>query len=530
MPKRKARTPRAAARTPAVLPAGAEQADADVRRLGGALRERADDVLAGTIARSKDSQAYDARVRASFARTCSVSTAAVALWLAGGDPKAGHKAGNETWTIYGDLAARRAAPLGELIKRCLRWRDSVADVLRESAEQLNTCPEALPRALAMLQVSIDVTHVRTCQAFEAVRQRTDEELGERREDLAFMATHDALTGLPNRTLMLDRTEQILLRARRDGTPVAAFSIDIDNFKGINDTLGHASGDQLLRDITARLDDVVRGADALGRIGGDQFVVIAEELSLAAGPESIAERLLATLSEPFAGASEEQSVILTASIGVAMGERASAEEFLRDADIARNRAKGDGKSRYAVFESGMKDAARVSMELEMDLRGALRKGQYFLMYQPTFDLRTMNPTGMEALLRWRHPTRGVVQPDDFIPLLEDTGMIVEVGRWIVIEACRQAAEWRAAGHEIGMAVNVSGRQLDTDGLIADVREALSSCGMEPSALTLEITETTLMRNTEETSRRLNAIKKLGVRLAIDDFGTGYSSLRISSGSR
>jgi len=188
-----------------------------------------------------------------------------------------------------------------------------------------------------------------------------------------------------------------------------------------------------------------------------------------------------------------------------------------------RAKWDGKSRYAVFETGMHDTLQERMQLEMDLREALENDEFFLAYQPTFALSDMTPTGVEALLRWRHPARGIVQPNEFIPLLEDTGVITDVGRWVLREACRQGAAWREAGHQIGMAVNVSGRQLDTDQLIADIEAALCDSGLDPAALTIEITETTLMRNVEETVRRLAAIKRVGVRVAIDDFGTGYSSL-------
>jgi EAL domain-containing protein (putative c-di-GMP-specific phosphodiesterase class I) len=188
-----------------------------------------------------------------------------------------------------------------------------------------------------------------------------------------------------------------------------------------------------------------------------------------------------------------------------------------------RAKLDGKNRYVVFESEMQDAVQSRMELEMDLRDALQNDEFFLVYQPTFDLRDMSPTGLEALIRWNSPTRGVVQPDDFIPLLEETGLIVEIGRWVLDDACRQGSEWRKAGYPIGIAVNVSGPQLDTDDFIAYVQDALSESGMDPCALTIEITETTLMRNAEETARRLTAVKRLGVRIAIDDFGTGYSSL-------
>jgi EAL domain-containing protein (putative c-di-GMP-specific phosphodiesterase class I) len=217
------------------------------------------------------------------------------------------------------------------------------------------------------------------------------------------------------------------------------------------------------------------------------------------------------------------VTVTASIGIAAGDRIPAEELLRNADIAMYRAKWDGKHRYAVFETDMQDTMQNRMELEMDLREALEKKEFLLAYQPTVDLNDMNPTGVEALIRWKHPVRGTVQPNDFIPLLEETGLIVEVGGWVLREACSQGAAWRAAGYPIGMAVNVSGRQLDTDQLIADIENALADSGLLPQALTIEITETTLMRNVEDTVRRLTEIKALGVRIAIDDFGTGYSSL-------
>ena len=362
-----------------------------------------------------------------------------------------------------------------------------------------------------------------CECYEAERRLTDEELARREEELSFLATHDPLTGLPNRTLILDRVEQMLVRSYRSQTPVGALFVDLDNFKSINDTLGHAVGDELLQAVAARLDGVVR-ADALGRLGGDEFVVISEDLSLAAGPELVAERLLDALKPPFKLGKDKQSrVTVTASIGIASGEHTSAEELLRDADIAMYRAKWDGKNRHVVFETGMQGLVQSRMELEMDLREALAKKEFFLAYQPTIDLSDMSPNGVEALIRWEHPTRGVVQPDDFIPLLEETGLITEIGKWVLEEACAQGAAWRRSGYPIGIAVNVSGRQLDTDQLVLDVAEALSNSGLDPEALTIEITETTLMRNIEETASRLAQVKELGVRIAIDDFGTGYSSL-------
>jgi len=507
------------------LPTPAAVDPAQLCRLGEALNARTDDVVAGMLRRSAASgQVLAPVVEDSFVRVGTVSTIAVARWMAGEGAAVARDVGQESWRIFGQLAAQREAPLNEVTKRCLRWRDAADDVVRETAEQLALEPEVLAWALGMLQRSLDVTLVRMCESFESERQRSHEELTRRQEELAFLATHDALTGLPNRTLILDRVEQMLVRSRRSQTPVAALFVDLDNFKSINDTLGHGVGDELLRAVAARLDGVVRDIDALGRLGGDEFVVVAEGMSLSSGPEMIAERLLEALKQPFElEGAEKNRLTVTASVGIAAGDRVSAEELLRDADIAMYRAKWDGKNRYVVFESGMQDAVQSRMELEMDLRVAFEHDEFFLVYQPTFDLQEMTPTGMEALIRWRSPVRGVVQPDDFIPLLEETGLICEVGAWVLREACLQGAAWRQNGYGVGIAVNVSARQLDTDEFVTEVRDALAQSGLEPGVLTIEITETTLMSNADETAQRLAQIKELGVRIAIDDFGTGYSSL-------
>ncbi|HEX5145806.1 MAG TPA: EAL domain-containing protein [Conexibacter sp.] len=499
-------------------------ADTDLRRLGEQLKLRADDVVRDMVRRSAESaHPLDDVVEQSFERVGAVSTVAVARWMAGEGAEVARDLGQESWAIFGQLAAQRAAPLNEVTKRCLRWRDAAAHVAGACARELQAGDAALAQARQMLQRSLDVTLVRMCEAFEAERRKAHEELSRRQEELAFLATHDGLTGLPNRTLIRDRIEQMLVRAQVGGTPVAALFVDVDNFKSINDSLGHAVGDELLRAVAARLDGAVRGTDTLGRLGGDEFVVVAEGVSLAAGAEPIAERLLDALQDPFRLDGAETQVFVKASIGVATGHRTTADELLRDADIAMYRAKWDGKNRYVVFEAGMEDAVQLRMELEMDLQQAVQNREFFLVYQPTFDLVAMQPTGVECLIRWRSPSRGVVQPDDFIPLLEESGLIAAVGAWVLEEACRQGAAWHAAGHRIGIAVNVSARQLDDDELLGHVRRALASTGLHPTALTIEITETTLMRNAEETASRLLAIKDLGVRIAIDDFGTGYSSL-------
>ncbi len=497
----------------------------ELKRLGHALNSRTEDVVAAMLRRTRESGCeLDATVEERFARVGTVSSVAVARWMSGEGPEVAREVGQEAWQIFGQLASQRAAPLNEVTKRCLRWCDAAGEVLADCARELEVEQRVLSEALAMLQRSLNVTLVRMCESFETERRRADEELTRRQHELAFLATHDALTGLPNRTLILDRVEQMLRRSRRDHSPLAALFIDLDNFKAINDTLGHAAGDELLRAVASRLTAVVRETDAVGRLGGDEFVVVASELSLASGPELIAERLLAALDQPFKLDGVAQGPLkVTASIGIASGERDCAGDLLRDADIAMYQAKWDGRHRFAVFESGMQTAVQSRMELEMDLRVALENEEFFLVYQPTFNLSDMTPTGMEALIRWNSPRRDVVQPDDFIGLLEETGLIVEIGRWVLDEACRQGVRWREAGHPIGIAVNVSARQLDGDEFVEDVRRSLSDSGLEREALTIEITETALMRDTDATIARLVAIKQLGVRIAIDDFGTGYSSM-------
>jgi diguanylate cyclase (GGDEF)-like protein len=337
------------------------------------------------------------------------------------------------------------------------------------------------------------------------------------------ALHDELTGLPNRALILDRATHMLARAERDERPTAAFFLDLDNFKTVNDTLGHGAGDELLKAVAHRLATAIRATDTVGRLGGDEFVVLVEGTSLDGGPELVAARILDALAAPFELAGFEGIPLTTsASIGIAMGQGTSAGDLLRDADIALYRAKAAGKARAVVFEPYMQSEMLERLELELDLRANLCE-QFFVMYQPMYDLATLEITGVEALLRWNHPRRGVVSPSRFVPILEDTGMIFETGRWVLRESCRQAALWHRTGRPFVVSVNVSMRQLETDALVDDVRDALTTSGLDPSALVLEVTETALMRDVEATVDRLGRLKALGVRIAIDDFGTGYSSL-------
>jgi diguanylate cyclase (GGDEF)-like protein len=492
--------------------------------LGRALQARSDDVVASSQARNEAAGSWlGDDVEKQFAHISHVSTIAVARWMAGEPADVARNVGREAWTIFGQLAASRTVALDQVTKRCLRWADAANEVLARIAAANDISSDVLHDAETMVRRSLAVTLVRMCESFETVRRQTDEQLEVHQEELAFLATHDPLTGLPNRTLILDRAQQMLARSRRQQGPIAAFFIDLDNFKSINDTLGREVGDEMLRAVTARLEGIVRDTDVLGRVSGDEFIVIADSLSIAGGPELVAERLMDALKHPFEVGAKATRVTVTASIGIACGQQYTPAELLRDADIAMFQAKRDGKDRYVTFATEMQDSVQARMELEMDLRSALDNDEFFLVYQPTLDLDAMRPTGVEALLRWQHPQRGLVLPADFIPMLEETGMIVEIGRWVLDHACAQASRWHRIGFPIAMAVNVSGRQLDDSGFIVDVRNALAGSGLDPAMLTIEITETALMRNAQTTSRLLLAIKELGVRIAIDDFGTGYSSL-------
>jgi diguanylate cyclase (GGDEF)-like protein len=347
---------------------------------------------------------------------------------------------------------------------------------------------------------------------------------EKTRELSHQALHDTLTGLPNRALVLDRAEQALARAaRQPGTRAGALFIDIDGFKHVNDNLGHAAGDRLLRIVGERLQDTVREQDTVGRLGGDEFVVLVESTAGEATLDILADRLTEVLREPVELDDGRKIFSVTASIGVAIGQYATPDDLLRDADLALYAAKAAGKDRYALFDPSLYEGVEGRLELEADLSAAVDAEQFFLLYQSIFELPSASVVGVEALIRWRHPVRGIVAPDSFIPLAEETGLIATIGRWVLKEACHQAAAWAAQGLRLGMSVNVSAYQLGRKGFAEDVRRALHESGLAPSALTLEITETTLMRDVGTACERLEEIKALGVRVAIDDFGTGYASL-------
>ncbi len=348
---------------------------------------------------------------------------------------------------------------------------------------------------------------------------TERRRSERR--IQHMAHHDALTGLPNRALFAERLARMVERLGRADPLVAVLCLDLDRFKEVNDMLGHPAGDLLLRQVSERMRHEVRQADTLARLGGDEFAVILHALTAPAEAAKFADRIIAALSAPFD--LEVQTVTIGVSIGIALcsgGERRlDPDHVLRCADTALYRAKAEGRNGYRFFQPGMDRRLQQRRSVERDLRQALATGQFTLHYQPQFDLVTRRMTGVEALLRWPHPERGMVPPTEFIPVCEETGLIVPVGAWALRTACAQAAQWPG----IRLAVNLSPVQVRGNGLVDLVAEVLRDTGLAPGLLDLEITEGLLLQDTEQVLETLRGIRALGVGIVLDDFGTGYSSL-------
>jgi diguanylate cyclase (GGDEF)-like protein/PAS domain S-box-containing protein len=348
-------------------------------------------------------------------------------------------------------------------------------------------------------------------------------------ELEHQAFHDTLTGLPNRALFRNRVEHALASQRRNGRPVSVLFLDVDDFKLVNDSLGHAAGDEVLKEVARRIDDCMRPVDTAARLGGDEFAILIHEAESELQSVEIATRLMNGLAAPMSLGG--RAVAIATSVGIAFSEQGAtstrdAEELLRNADAAMYMAKESGKGQYRIFEPEMHAAALARLELKADLQRALHAGEFTLRYQPIMDLERADMAGMEALVRWEHPTRGTVPPLEFVPLLEDTGLIVQVGHHVLREACSFAARMQAAVPReppLSMAVNVSVAQLQRAEFIEEVREALADSEIPPSSLTLELTESVMMQDMELSLMRLNALRELGVKLAIDDFGTGYSSL-------
>jgi diguanylate cyclase (GGDEF)-like protein len=340
------------------------------------------------------------------------------------------------------------------------------------------------------------------------------------DQIRYLAMHDSLTGLPNRLQLHHHLDRAVARGKRHGHLMAVFCLDLDRFKDVNDTLGHATGDALLAEVAARLKESTRDVDLVGRLGGDEFAIVAENLDAPENAMRLARRVCASLAEAYHLNGHE--VTISASIGIAIGplDREPPDTLLKHADLALYRAKDDGRNTFRFFEPAMDAALQKRRRLENDLRNALRKNQLYLDYQPQFDLESGRLTGYEALVRWWHPLEGEIPPSTFLPIAEETGLIVPLGEWIMKTACAYATTWPL---DTTLAVNLSPAQFKTQDVLGLVRRTLNETGLEAHRLELEITESILLQNTESVMDTLTRLDQLGVSIAMDDFGTGYSSL-------
>jgi diguanylate cyclase (GGDEF)-like protein/PAS domain S-box-containing protein len=378
---------------------------------------------------------------------------------------------------------------------------------------------ALSRNAGALRAAESEFLATAVNVLSAALRRIDSE-----SQLAFLAQFDALTGLPNRALLADRFSRMIAQARRHATMVGVLFIDLDGFKLVNDTLGHAGGDDLLKEVARRLQASVRAADTVARISGDEFAVILGDLPRPDDAALVAQKIIERLAAP--AAVQRQEVLVTASVGIAVfpADGDDAEALLAAADAAMYRAKQSGRNGHQFFTADINQRTRARAQLGLELRRALERDEFALVYQPKFDLCTGRPCGAEALLRWRHPERGTVSPAEFIPALEETGLIVQVGEWVLDRACKDLKLWQAAGlPPMPVAVNLSARQFRQADLDTRILDLLRRSGVAPGLIGLEITESQVMQDPDHAKRVIQALSDGGVGVAIDDFGTGYSSL-------
>ena len=370
-------------------------------------------------------------------------------------------------------------------------------------------------------------HVQELNNYIAEQERISRVLEETKEHFRHAAFHDSLTGLPNRAMFTELLKaEIESSKRRDSHLFAVLFLDLDRFKNINDSLGHTHGDLLLVAFAERLERTLRPVDTLARFGGDEFAILLSGMSDATDAVRVAQRIHNELSQPFV--LDKNSAFATASIGIALSSSGyeRPEDILRDADTAMYRAKENGKARYELFDHAMHARAVSRLQLESDLRQAVERNEFCVYYQPIVSLQTGRLAGFEALVRWNHPRRGLVSPVDFIPVAEETGLIVPIGEWVLNEACMQIRRWQIESpshRSLSLSVNLSGRQVAQPDLLERIKEALDTSRLSPHCLKLEITESVVMENAEAAAQMFKQLRLLGVQLSIDDFGTGYSSL-------
>ena len=432
-----------------------------------------------------------------------------AVELALTDPVAG-SANFESFRQSFSALEERMDSLREVVHdEVQRVRDSAVRTARQAKQMI----VASSLAGIMLLVLITAVAVKIAQGITV-------DLASSREEAHRLALHDTLTGLPNRAFFAERMDHALAQVRRHGTMLAVLCLDLDRFKQVNDTLGHPVGDALLRAVAGRLAGCLRDCDTVARLGGDEFAVIQAPLGRVGDAATLAQRIVKTLSEPYDLSG--QSVVIGASVGIALApaDTADSDHILNMADMALYRAKADGRGVFRMFEPGMDTKMQGRRVLESDLRRAVQAQEFELDYQPLVDLVSGRVSALEALVRWRHPERGLIRPDDFIPFAEETGLIGPIGAWVLHQACADAAGWPA---DVRIAVNVSAAQFKDPGLVETVFDAVAASGLSPGRLELEITETALLADADATLATLHKLRAKGVRIAMDDFGTGYSSL-------
>jgi diguanylate cyclase (GGDEF)-like protein len=415
--------------------------------------------------------------------------------------------------------------LGLLAQARIRAPDLPIVILSENDDE-NEALQALRIGARgyLLQSEVNTRLLVTTLTAALGSHKTIAQLNQARERARHMATHDQLTGLPNRILFNDRLNQSVATARRNGQKLAVLFLDLDGFKTVNDTLGHAVGDGLLRAIAGHLTDGLRGSDTAARLGGDEFGMLLTNLSGELDAANVAGKILDALAKPMI--LRNRSILTTASIGIATYPRngTEPEELVKKADTAMYHAKERGRNRYKFYTSDMNATVLRRVALESRLRTAAEDGGLRLYYQPQFDLRRERMVGAEALLRWKHPKLGLLAPQEFLPLAEESGFILSIGEWVLRTACKQNAEWQNLGHPgFRVAVNVSAQQFQEPNFVSVVCDALEESGLAPELLELEITESILVQDAEVTVNVMDSLKRLGVHLAIDDFGTGYSAL-------
>jgi diguanylate cyclase (GGDEF)-like protein len=503
--------------------------DAELALLGQTVESRASEVAEAVLdwwdqRHPRTARGSDAQIRDDILKTTKLGAATLGRFLVTGRLPSDEE--RDTMSAPGKAPLHDTISIGELTKLYLVWRDVVYEKLGLWGHQLCISDKAVAAAKDIARVGSDSSIVNVVRQFERAHQKLRDQLTKEQQRLAHNALHDGLTGLPNRTLLIDRLEQFTNSPSRYRRRFAVLFIDIDRFKSVNDLSGHAAGDALLVAVAARLRGVIRAGDTLARLGGDEFVILCPDLS---EPETeaaaVAERVAAVVAQPFRLGEPSQDHFVTASVGVGIvGAGDNAESVLSRADAAMYAAKNRGGGRYQIYDDTIDRSLRRRPELLNDLRGAAERGELSLHYQPVVELASDRVAWLEALTRWDHPRFGRVGPDEFIPLAEESGVIIDLGRWVIARAVEDCARWIESGRRgVGVAVNVSGRQFSDDGLADFVARAIAMAGIDPALVTLEITESVLVSSESATQQALDALKKIGIRLAIDDFGTGYSSL-------